>query len=792
MKNEEIKKLALSLAKVDTEKEVVSILKKSGFWDDDSVWREYGDNPINYSTIGNQQSSPDNALVEKLVNSVDAVLMKECLRNGVKPNSQEAPQSIAEAQKQFFGIYNGKLSSIDERKRTSLSENILLVATGSKTNPSLSIIDKGEGQTPIRIPETLLSLTKDNKIKIPFVQGKFGMGGSGVLRFCSSEHKLQLIISKRNTQIQDQDETKDLWGITIVRREDPKEGMRSSHYTYLAPGGKILSFNANELSLLPGPYPKVLCEPLQSGTYIKLYEYEIGPGLRSVIRLDLYYRLSLLMPDVALPIRIFERRKYSERLKSFEITLAGLSVRLDEDKSENLEAEFQTPSTGEMTVEGQKLDYSIYVFKKSKKENYAKNEGVVFSINGQTHGFLLKAFFERKLVGMSYLSDSILVTIDCSKISRRKQEELFMPSRDRLAETPFRFVIEKELEDIIKNHSGLRDLQNRRRKEAIENKLQDSKPLADVLENIIKKSPTLSNLFLRGVRIKNPFNMVGVAKQEEFKGKEFPTYFKLAKDYTKNNPKICHINRKFRIQYETDAENNYFNRDKDPGELILKRNDEATRDYSLNLWNGLATLTISIPEGATIGDILCFDTKVMDINRSAPFANQFCIQVVKEQETGGSKGGRKRPPSGKKGKDRQKESYLDIPNVVDIKKEDWNKEDYKEFEFNEFSALKVRSAGEGNGYDFFINVDNSYLKTEMKGEAKTEPAILEARYRYGMVLLGISILDFEENRQKNKNKDSKPNDNGLSVYGRISLFTEAVAPILLPMIASLGSSEFEA
>lgn len=788
MKNDDIKKFALALAEADSEKEVVNILKKSGFWDNDAAWREYGDNPINYSTIGNQQSSPDNALVEKLVNSVDAVLMRECLRRGIKPDSKDAPQSIAEAQKEFFGIYNGKLSSIDERQRTALAENILLVATGSKTNPSFSIIDRGEGQTPKRIPETLLSLTKDNKIKIPFVQGKFGMGGSGVLRFCSSEHKLQLLISKRDTKIDSQDDTKDFWGVTVIRREDPKEGMRSSHYTYLAPSGKILAFSADKLKLLPGTYPEIFDGYLESGTFIKLYEYEIGSSLRSFIGFDLYYRLALLMPDVALPIRMFERRSY--KAHTHDKTLAGLSVRLDEDKSENLEIEFQTPSTGEMTVEGQKLDYSIYVFKKGKKENYAKSEGVVFSINGQTHGFLPKAFFERKAVGMSYLSDSILVTIDCSKISRRKQEELFMPSRDRLAETTFRFSIEKELEDIIKNHSGLRDLQNRRRKEAIENKLQDSKPLADVLENIIKKSPTLTNLFLKGVRIKNPFAMEGAAKQEEYKGREFPTYFNPVKNYSKSNPKSCHINHKFRIQYETDAENNYFNRDKDPGELTLKLNGEATRDYSLNLWNGLATLTISIPEGAKVGDILCFETKVNDINKIEPFTNQFCIQVAEEQEMGGSNGTRKRPPSKKEGEDRQRESYLDIPNVVDIRKEDWHKEDYKEFGFNEFSALKIRSAGENNGYDFFINMDNSYLKTEMKGDTKTDPAILEARYRYGMVLVGISILDFEENRHKDK-KNTKTEENGPSVYDKISMLTEAIAPTLLPMIASLGSSEFE-
>ncbi len=796
----DLKKFALALAEAETEKEVINILKKAGYWDEDSAWCEYGNDPMNYSTIGNQQSSADNALVEKLVNSVDAVLMKECLKQGIQPGSNEAPQSIAEAQKQFFGVYNGKLSSIDERQRTTLAENILLVATGSKNKPSLSVIDKGEGQSPKRIPETILSLTKNNKIKIPFVQGKFGMGGSGVLRFCSPENSLLLIISKRNHEIDwvtdkkmyGEDQTRDLWGVTVVRREDPKGGEKSSHYTYLAPNGKVLSFDSETFSLLPGSHPKIFDEPLRSGTFIKLYEYDIGSGLRSFIGFDLYYRLALLMPDVALPIRMAERREY--KAHSHDKTLAGLSVRLDEDKSENLEPEFQTPSTGEMTVEGQKLDYSIYVFKKGKKDNYAKSEGVVFSINGQTHGFLPKEFFARKTVGMPYLSDSILVTIDCSKISRRKQEKLFMPSRDRLANTAIRYSIERELEDIIKTHSGLRELQNRRRKEAIKDKLQDSKPLADVLEDIMKKSPTLSSLFLRGVRIRNPFDMEGVAKQEEFKGKEFPTYFNSVKEFAENKPKHCPINHKFRVQYETDAENNYFNRDKDPGELTLELNDEAIQDYSLNLWNGLATLTISIPKNAKVGETLCFETKANDINQINPFTNKFCILIEQESKTNGGGGKRKSPPDEKKGKDRQKESYLDIPNVIEIRKEDWDKDDYKEFNFDQYSALKVRSAGEDNGYDFFINMDNSYLKTEMKGDTQTDPAILEARYCYGMVLLGISILDFEENHHKNRKEDknSNSNDNGVSVYDQISQLTEAVSPTLLPMIASLGSSEFEA
>jgi hypothetical protein len=292
------------------------------------------------------------------------------------------------------------------------------------------------------------------------------------------------------------------------------------------------------------------------------------------------------------------------------------------------------------------------------------------------------------------------------------------------------------------------------------------------------------------MRIKNPFNMEGVTKQEEFNGIEFPTYFNLVGNYTNDNPKNCQLNHKLRVQYETNAENNYFNRDKDSGEFSLKLNNRIIDDYSLNLWNGLATLTIAIPKYEKIGDIVFFDAQVFDISRVEPFTNRFYVKIIEEQIKKGSSGKRKKPASDKNGNDRQKESHLNIPNIVDIRKEDWNKDDYKDFKFNELSALKVKNAGEKGGYDFFINMDNSYLKTEIKGDIKTPPAILEARFRYGMVLLGISILDFKENKKKKKSDDDELVNDDLSVYEQISLFTEAISPTLLPMISSLSSSEF--
>ena len=88
-------------------------------------------------------------------------------------------------------------------------------------------------------------------------------------------------------------------------------------------------------------------------------------GLKTNIILDLYNRLSLLMPNLALPIRMYERRK-GYTAHSYESTLAGLSVRLEEDKRENLEEGF--PSSSAIAVSGQKMNCSIFAFKKGRDE----------------------------------------------------------------------------------------------------------------------------------------------------------------------------------------------------------------------------------------------------------------------------------------------------------------------------------------------------------------------------------------------------------------------------------------
>ncbi|MEM6895386.1 MAG: hypothetical protein AAF554_16945 [Bacteroidota bacterium] len=793
MNNEELIDLALGLVSANSENEVINLLESKNLWDNENAWRLYGDKENNYSTIGAQQSRPEAALVEKLINSVDSVLTSECLRNKINPESAEAPKTIRNAVSQFFNIHNGMLYNITPTERTKLADRIGLVATGKtakKGYACYSIFDNGEGQTPNKMPKTFLSIGEKNKLKIPFVQGKFNMGSTGVLRFCGKRN-LQLILTKRNPDllIKDEDSTADKWGFTVVKRIYPDGNYKSSRYVYLVnpssnnpESNQVFHFNADSLPILPGKYPIAHQQPMYYGSYIKLYEYQME-GLRTNLTLDPYNRLSLLMPSLALPIRIYERRE-GYQANSAETTLNGLSVRLEEDKRNNLESD-EWPSSHDLSVLGEKMKMKVYAFKKdfttNKKptQKYVKEEGIIFTINGQTHGFINKRFFHRRAIGLGNLSDSLIVTVDCSEISGETREDLFMNSRDRLVDSSeLRNEIEKQLEKILKEHPGLRDLKHKRHKEEIENKLDDSKPLVDIVENIMKRSPSLSTLFSKGFRIKNPFKLKDTESETKYEGKLFPTFFKIDKESSEQRPKECPLNQtSFRVQFSTDVSNDYFDREIDKGEHTLLINGvEFEGTKALNLWNGHATLNINTNDLFLNGSVYEFTSIVSDVNHLEPFINKFYVKMVApSKQNRGQNGGRKNPPSNKNGKGDKNSDDLALPNVIEVSHGDnnWNSKS-----FNQYTALYTENNGEDLGWAFYINTDNIHLLNEQKIN-NVDVSILKAQYKYSLVIMGMSMIKASEDKILIEQEE-------LELSKMISMFTSSISPVVLPLLASLG------
>ena len=786
-----IMQLCLDLLYADTEEEVIEILEQEGYWHDESAWREFGDKADNFSTMGNQSSSAEAALVEKLVNSVDAVLMGESLSAGILPNSAIAPCSIPKAVALFFfGDVSradslGHISDWHDTKRRELSQRITLAATGSRSTPSFTVVDDGEGQTPKMMPQTLLSLDKQNKINVHFVQGKFNMGGTGALRFCGREN-LQLVISKRNPKIRvprTDDDSADKWGFTIVRRENPTEDKKVSTYTYLAPeSGEVLRFDSDSLDLYPVAN-KAYARSTSWGTAIKLYEYNLMGKSHILLSDGLLYRLDILLPRIALPVRLHECRDYKGAAGSFDTTLNGLGVRLSDDRGQNLEDGFPTSSS--FTVNGEPMTASVFAFRRKKADTYRKNEGVIFSVNGQTHGHIHRRFFARKSVGMSRLEDSILVIVDCSNISGRSREDLFMNSRDRMERGELLRAIEKELELIVKENQLLRELSERRRSEDVASKLQDSKPFQEVLKSILNKSPSLASLLGGRGSLPNPFKPKG-KNQLPFQSKTHPSYFRFKdEEYGYELHKETPANMRSRIVFETDVENEYFTRKKYGGKFSIrcldgKMQNGTLPDHRLNLHDGVATLNLNLPVGVVVGDSIQYEATLHDETLVDPFVNSFVITVKPEQKSKVRKRKEPDPPTMPQG--------LSFPTLVTVYKEMWDTHG-----FDKNSALKVVAesddeAGSSGSHTYYINMDNIYLNTELK-TTKENPEILKSRWKFGMTLIGMALLrDLEEAESGTDSENESIRDDELSLTPAEQVFktTEAIAPVLLPLIEHLG------
>ena len=194
------KDLLSALVECEYEDDAIAVLSQRKLFTDASAncWVPLGRMPNNQSVVHAQQSSPAAALVEKFTNGLDAILLRRCKADGIDPRSIAAPQSMPKAVHKWFGDLSEKSSA---EVRALAEENLVLYATGSKPRPCLSFYDAGEGQLPENFPSTFCSLVYGSdegsyKGAVPFVQGRFNMGGTGVLPFCGEDRKMQLIVSR--------------------------------------------------------------------------------------------------------------------------------------------------------------------------------------------------------------------------------------------------------------------------------------------------------------------------------------------------------------------------------------------------------------------------------------------------------------------------------------------------------------------------------------------------------------------------------------------------------------------
>ena len=571
-----IRQLFNNLYSAQTENDIDRVINTHPHIFKQENWYPLGGNENNFGVIENQQSAPIAALIEKITNSIDAVLMKKCLEVGIDPKSNQAPKSMEAARTNFFPNHRDWDLA---RYRNRQAESIQILADGPRGKTSLIIYDDGEGQHPEEFENTFLSLLRGNKNEIHFVQGRYNMGGSGAIVFCGKK-RYQLIGSKRY-------DNKGEFGFTLIREHPLSKAEESvkknTWYEYLKVDGKIPSFQADQQNL--GLYKKTFT----TGTIIKLYSYDLPSGISDISR-DLNQSINEYLFEPVLPVYTIEKEERYPK-SSLRRGLYGLKRRLEQEDNkyveESFSADFDDELFGQMKVTCYVFktkidDRSVQETKETIQREFFKNRmSVLFSVNGQVHGHYTSEFITKSLK-LNLLKEHLLIHVDCTNMEYDFRKELFMASRDRLksgeeTRTLRRFLAEK----LGARGERLWEIQ-KRRKDSISVESEDAKGLLKSFarnftrnEELLKLLEQTLNLDLppKDKQKRNTDNSTKKKQrkeeQEPFNPQRFPALFKRRHGKKDKEVVTIPLGGKKTIFFDTDVENNYFHRIDDPGELKI-------------------------------------------------------------------------------------------------------------------------------------------------------------------------------------------------------------------------------
>ncbi|MDA9522598.1 hypothetical protein XI06_20510 [Bradyrhizobium sp. CCBAU 11434] len=716
--------------------------------------------PNNQSVVQAQQSTAAAALVEKITNGIDAILMRKVRAAGIDPRDPDkAPGSMTKAVEKFYGDLSDKSR---EEIRQIAEDSMILYATGTKSRPAISFYDAGEGQHAEDFAKTFCSLIYGSdegsyKGAVPFAQGRFNMGGTGVLPFCGDGRKMQLIVSRVPD---DMCKTPHDWGFTVFCFF-PSTSSPSWKYL-VGTDGKIMTAGSVPLGLVPKLFAKAgeICKPRErkvpSGTLIKMYDYKAP---KSNICGELYRKLEDYLLKPMLPLRVIEcRAEYSAKV--MQNTIWNRLTAWGKDK---LEEGFEDGASIQIKLStGETIPAEVRVFKildNDDPEQDAPQTGLRALINGQSHAKRDTQFFKTKAVDKEHIAGSMLVTLDCTALNQTSRNAIFMSNRENFREDPLLQEILKKLQRELRSHEGLQTLNKKRYEEKIANATSDELGIS-ALEELLATDPTLADLFssmmpgkiAAATKKLNPGDKVEGDPKPEFVGKEFPTYFKRADGMTVvsiNLPKDDDA----RTSFNTDVVNNYFTRPKHAGQVKFMGQLEPT----FHLFNGRLTFTFHAPKKAVIGTTFMTQIEISDDAGHGPFKLVVKATITAPREKG-------EPPPPKPPKEAQDSPSR--PNVIEVNRGP------------DAMPLTIEKEPNTNRLVLAVNRDSKLLEQAKNLKKPEEVPAVEFVFKYGLALIAMGLLENVKHTDEWKNNEEQCRKN-------IQDHCAGVARVIVPLCLTL-------
>lgn len=766
------RELLCELLAAETEEAVIRALESRGLMEKKERWRYLGGMPNNQSIVHAQQSTAAAALIEKFTNGQDALLMRYCKAAKIDPRGAAAPKTMQSAIKHFLGATAEAFDEAsDKAARTEYAEqNLVLYATGSKARPSLSFYDNGEGQLAKDFPTTFCSLIHGSaggsyKGAIPFVQGRFNMGSSGVLPFCSEKHKLQLIVSRVPSDVAGGDHHE--WAFTVIcffhSQKDP-----SWHYL-VGPDGEIYTAGREPLGLIPmrGLKSSGISPPREqevpSGTLVKMYDFKAP---KSNICGELFRKIEDFLLRPPLPMRIVECRP------EYQANVMRLTIwdRLEAwGERGRFEPGFEEGASISIQLEtGEVIPAEIRVFKAAKKSVKGDDSdldqpqtGLRALINGQSHARRDAQFFRTQAVDKEHIAGSMLVLLDCTGLGQESRNAIFMSNRETFREDPLLSDLFKKLQRELKEHEGLKELNSKRYEEKIKDAVNDEegvKALEELLQSDKDLAQLFGTMFPGSVAAKTAKGEADGDSEDPpvpFKGEQFPTFFRRKDGKVSVNVEIP-VGEVRRVSFLTDVRNDYFSRKRQPGK------EEFTGDIkpTSHLFNGRYTLTYAVEKKQQVGVALASHVLITDNKGSGPF--QLNVRIMTTQAPAEKK--EPKPPS---------------PPPPPRSEEGPSRIDVQEVKRGaEAPPLTIEPVPNTERFKLLLNVESSLLAQAKATRPQEEEAAVSFVFKYGLALAVLALLD-----KAKKNEDWKAKES--SCRSQIEEAAAGIARVIVPLCLSL-------
>lgn len=780
------KSLCLQLLEADAEAAALAIIASSPEMSDPANWRPLDGRETNFNVTSNQASDGGKALTELMTNMVDAVLLKAALQHGLDPKSSAAPKTMYEAVDKFIkNLHGGKLVNLDYKDpwlKDFAQQNLIIGVTGARSKaaglPCYTFVDNGEGQNPADFEQTFLSLSAGHKKSIPFVQGKFNMGSSGVLRYCGRQW-LKLIVSRRY-------DGKGDWGWTIIRRRPgDREALPVAEY-FVAPDGSIPHFSPEELyPLRTGNGKPYEGAHLATGTVVKLYDYQVGSkflnfrGSREALNENLV--------ETILPFRILDLRQTPDPKRTGDRALGvdprafyGMEFLLlnshredgadDEDEAAGtgriFVGKFTDPDLGSVSISAIGLKRQLPGWLKPNNSN----NRVFHAVNGQVQYKQTRGYISQ--CGFPALKDRVVIIVDASSLAFGAHNEVWKGDREHISSTIDGERYKDLVTKTIKESTALDELQKKVAQEELE---RASKAESNSLfQKLVDKDRTLAGLLSsRDPSIRLPSSGGGKRGHEkgdvEYEGVYSPTFVRFEEKF--EGGVSLPINRTRPIVARTDAENEYLQRTDNPGKVVL---DDKLRDSFIvreHLKDGKLTLYLTPAQGkAAVGQSFSIRIGLYDEAMAEPVYTKEIILTLADAEDDretDDKNKKAKRKSGDKGdgpgKGKEAPTH-GLPGIVLLTKdgrpiEGYGVEQWPD-DFTESDGGSIEDLGNGEVV-YKVNYDNVYhLKYRLSQHGTVAREVITEKYILGMRIVLLGYEHAFKSLQKAKGADS----NGLAEH----------------------------